>query len=319
MARPISYCTIEGCDKRVKSRGLCNPHYLKWRKYGDPLLVKRAPKPPHCTIDDCRKPAYAREWCKAHYSQWKKKGDPRYRVRFPRPDACSVEGCERTPFSSQYCQAHYKRYRRWGDPLGSRNNQPEICEVEGCDRSAEGGARGWCNMHYERWRHHGDVSVVLKGGGGRKRAPRFTPATLTCLRCDRTLPSSSFAPYDKNTSGRLSRCRDCDNQRAAEYREANRELVNQNARISQFRRKHAKECSAIPFTLEQLQQRMAYYGNKCWICKVAPFEHVDHVKPLSKGGAHALCNLRPACATCNLRKRAKWPFKPEDILYAAVG
>ena len=49
---------------------------MKWRKYGDPLFVKRAPKPPHCTIDDCTKPVYAREWCKAHYSQWKKKGEP---------------------------------------------------------------------------------------------------------------------------------------------------------------------------------------------------------------------------------------------------
>lgn len=56
----------------------------------------------------------------------------------------------------------------------------------------------------------------------------------------------------------------------------------------------------------QIVARMAYFGNKCWMCS-GPFEHIDHVKPLSKGGAHILSNLRPACAKCNLSKRDKWP------------
>ena len=58
---------------------------------------------------------------------------------------------------------------------------------------------------------------------------------------------------------------------------------------------------------DRIEARMAYFGNKCWICG-GPFEHIDHVKPLSAGGAHMLSNLRPACRSCNLRKAAKWPL-----------
>lgn len=70
--------------------------------------------------------------------------------------------------------------------------------------------------------------------------------------------------------------------------------------------------STVPFTPAQLAQRWAYYGNKCWICGDTATV-TDHVKPVSKGGAHMLCNLRPSCATCNLRKHAVWPFSPEMI------
>ena len=37
-------CSIEGCDRPVKSRGWCAAHYKRWREYGDPLAPhKRAP------------------------------------------------------------------------------------------------------------------------------------------------------------------------------------------------------------------------------------------------------------------------------------
>jgi hypothetical protein len=30
-------CSIEGCDKPVKARGWCNPHWKRWNRHGDPL------------------------------------------------------------------------------------------------------------------------------------------------------------------------------------------------------------------------------------------------------------------------------------------
>ena len=35
----VSLCSIPGCDKpvRVKSRGWCNAHWLRWSRYGDPV------------------------------------------------------------------------------------------------------------------------------------------------------------------------------------------------------------------------------------------------------------------------------------------
>jgi hypothetical protein len=83
--------------------------------------------------------------------------------------------------------------------------------------------------------------------------------------------------------------------------------------LEKNRRRHARKKAAtvVPHTVEQLAQRMAYYGNRCYLnldgC-AGHFEHIEHVKPISKGGAHMLCNLRPSCANCNLRKSAKWPF-----------
>lgn len=49
------------------------------------------------------------------------------------------------------------------------------------------------------------------------------------------------------------------------------------------------------------------WGNRCWVCG-REYEAVDHVKPLSKGGANWPCNLRPICTKCNITKKARWPL-----------
>ena len=59
--------------------------------------------------------------------------------------------------------------------------------------------------------------------------------------------------------------------------------------------------ATVAFSPDELRQRMALWGDACWMCG-GPFEHVDHVIPLSDGGWHCLANLRPACAGCNTRK-----------------
>lgn len=48
----------------------------------------------------------------------------------------------------------------------------------------------------------------------------------------------------------------------------------------------------------------ARWDNTCCYCP-APAEHLDHVHPISKGGADAAHNLVPACAPCNLTKSNK--------------
>lgn len=58
------------------------------------------------------------------------------------------------------------------------------------------------------------------------------------------------------------------------------------------------------FTKLQLEQRMSVFGFKCAYCG-GNFDHIDHVKPISKGGYHCLSNLRPACKKCNQEKHNK--------------
>lgn len=54
------------------------------------------------------------------------------------------------------------------------------CAVEDCDRSPV--SRGWCNMHYRRWRIHGDPEVVQR----ERTPPAECPDTCTIPEgCDR--------------------------------------------------------------------------------------------------------------------------------------
>ena len=65
-------------------------------------------------------------------------------------------------------------------------------------------------------------------------------------------------------------------------------------------------------TVTDLDYLLKEHRNECWICNVELTEVCwDHVQPLSKGGAHALNNLKPSCRSCNSRKSASWPFTDE--------
>ncbi|MGW3674658.1 HNH endonuclease [Streptomyces sp. NPDC005166] len=68
-------------------------------------------------------------------------------------------------------------------------------------------------------------------------------------------------------------------------------------------RRRAREANA-PHEPYSRSAIFATYGGTCAYCG-APAEHLDHVVPISKGGADAAHNLLPACAPCNLSKGAK--------------
>lgn len=114
-------------------------------------------------------------------------------------------------------------------------------------------------------------------------------------------------------------------ERIAQYKLDNKEAILEAAReyakkrykeqpehMASLRHKRRADLAGvlhIPFTVEEFQARMSMFAFKCWICKIGEFETVDHVKPISKGGAHILANLRPCCKSCNSSKRQTWPFK----------
>jgi 5-methylcytosine-specific restriction endonuclease McrA len=78
-----------------------------------------------------------------------------------------------------------------------------------------------------------------------------------------------------------------------------------------WRRRHARKMGTmvVRITPAMLAAKCAYWGNCCWVCS-GPQEAIDHVKPLNKGGAHILANLRPICRACNTRKSDTWPYPP---------
>jgi 5-methylcytosine-specific restriction endonuclease McrA len=111
-----------------------------------------------------------------------------------------------------------------------------------------------------------------------------------------------------------------------EYEQANAEKISERRRkyyranpdvYSAARHRRRARLAGAPHEPYNRTDIFAAYGNTCAYCD-APAEHIDHVVPISKGGADAAHNLLPACAPCNLSKSDKsladwalsWVAKP---------
>ncbi|RCG31975.1 hypothetical protein DQ384_05380 [Sphaerisporangium album] len=155
-------CTIDGCVKPVLAKGWCTTHYGRWRRNGDPVVLKPRHKMESCSIDGCGQPHTARGYCVLHYGRWSKYGDARAEPPTSlRPTMCTVEGCEQPVRGHGWCGLHYARWRNTGDPLGLKRKQAGPCRADGCERQGNGGY-GWCEKHYRRFQRHGNAMVTSR-------------------------------------------------------------------------------------------------------------------------------------------------------------
>jgi hypothetical protein len=58
-------CSADACQRKARTRGMCNAHYNQWLAAGT-----------QCSVEGCCKPVFARSWCGAHYMKWKRTGTP---------------------------------------------------------------------------------------------------------------------------------------------------------------------------------------------------------------------------------------------------
>ena len=63
-------CEIAGCDRPVRSRGLCQTHARR-RQAGEVDWQRpiAAPWTPHCSLDGCGRPTYAAGLCRRHWTR----------------------------------------------------------------------------------------------------------------------------------------------------------------------------------------------------------------------------------------------------------
>jgi 5-methylcytosine-specific restriction endonuclease McrA len=90
----------------------------------------------------------------------------------------------------------------------------------------------------------------------------------------------------------------------------NRELINQYSRNRRARKRAAEGT----ISLDVWNRALEFYGNKCLRCFTLENITLDHVIPLSKGGANKIENAQPLCFSCNAKKHTN-TTDYRDIIY----
>ncbi|MFE7624229.1 HNH endonuclease [Streptomyces sp. NPDC057509] len=155
-------------------------------------------------------------------------------------------------------------------------------------------------------------------------------AAKACSKCFVVKGHIGFAVARQETDGRAAYCRACSNvatrrwrkenpekQAAAsrrwyvenrsrhahvvrQWKGANPDTVRASSRISRSIRRARKASTTVtPFTHEDMLRDWEdhdLYG--CAFCG-GPYEEIEHLVPLSRGGEHSLANIVPSCIECN--------------------
>ncbi|MGI5347020.1 HNH endonuclease [Streptomyces sp. CA-250714] len=122
-----------------------------------------------------------------------------------------------------------------------------------------------------------------------------------CHDCGRAKEESAFLA---GKAKRLSRvCAPCRKSRQKRHiKSFYRGLsTDERHRITQRRRAQHYGAAHQPYSRTEI---FARWGHRCGYGCNASAEHLDHITPLSRGGADAEANMIPACAACNLSKGA---------------
>ena len=111
----MGLCSVQGCEKIAVTRKMCDMHYTRWRKHGDPLAGARRKVQP-CSVEGCPNPGEARTLCHGHYLALLRRGEWPTRLLSDRqPRTCAVRDCGRRMHSRGLCKSHLDRLSSKGD------------------------------------------------------------------------------------------------------------------------------------------------------------------------------------------------------------
>jgi 5-methylcytosine-specific restriction endonuclease McrA len=167
----------------------------------------------------------------------------------------------------------------------------------------------------------------------REFVARMAAQEKACTKCGLVKPFTEFHKDARKRDGLYSSCKDCwgimtktaGRQKRASETAAEREVRLQKKREYDNARDNGKrwrernpekvrgywlryrarlaQAQMEPVDLEAVLRRCGMF---CYLCgtpiKSRVDLHIDHVVPLSRGGAHSEANLRPTHSKCNVRK-----------------
>lgn len=114
MKRPT--CTVEGCDRPNKARGMCQTHYMQFKR-GAPVTpeIKTRSRDfgPVCTVEGCEGAEVAKGLCGMHSVRMKRHGTLDRPVRTKLQKPCGFPGCDQPLYYGGYCHRHIARHKKW--------------------------------------------------------------------------------------------------------------------------------------------------------------------------------------------------------------
>ena len=77
-SKSIKICSISDCGVSAHSSGMCKKHYTRWKRHGNPLIVKLT-FTDKCSVDGCSSTnKIKKDLCNKHYLRLKRYGDVHY-------------------------------------------------------------------------------------------------------------------------------------------------------------------------------------------------------------------------------------------------
>ena len=248
--------------------------------------------------------------------------------------ACREAECEQLVRAFGLCNKHYLRDRKRRNP----------CAYEGCG-NGRAYADGYCGTHHNRLVKHGDPSITMKGKAHKVQRTedgmrickacgeakpdseyhrdRCAPDGLVS-KCKPCACAYEAARYERDAEKvrAQARARREKNAEAARAYDRLRYERDRDKRIEgATKQSHVRRARLAEVQADKGLTRLALRkrdGDLCHYCKremdfsraVGRKFHdlhatVEHVIPISRGGAHTFDNCVLACRSCNLRKNAQ--------------
>lgn len=106
-------CSVDGCEKTVRCKSLCQKHYhQQW---------KRSTPAPPCTMENCHKPIKSKGYCDKHYMRYWAHGDPNVVLKPRYTNGKQFDSAKYQPeysswlnMKSRCYNPNDKRYERYG-------------------------------------------------------------------------------------------------------------------------------------------------------------------------------------------------------------